>query len=161
VSRHFLTARAADAKASLVINWLPGTTADALDADLRALGPATPLRRLQQHLPERLARALCVEAGVDPATPGHRLTREGRRALVAAATAMVAPVTGDAGYDFAEVTAGGVPLREVDLATMESRACPGLYLCGEILDVDGRIGGFNFQWAWASGFVAGTAAGAA
>ncbi len=161
VSRHFLAARVADPKAALVINWLPGTTAEALDADLRALGPATPLRRLQQQLPERLARALCTEAGVDPATPGHRLTRDGRRALVTAALAMVAPVIGDAGFDFAEVTAGGVPLRELDLATMESRACPGLYLCGEICDVDGRIGGFNFQWAWASGFVAGTAAGAA
>jgi predicted flavoprotein YhiN len=50
-----------------------------------------------------------------------------------------------------------VPLAEVNLKTMESRVCPGLYLAGEVLDVDGRIGGFNFQWAWASGFVAGTA----
>jgi predicted flavoprotein YhiN len=54
------------------------------------------------------------------------------------------------------VTAGGVPLNEMNLSTMESRKCPGLYMAGEILDVDGRIGGFNFQWAWASGFVAGT-----
>ena len=56
------------------------------------------------------------------------------------------------------MTAGGVPLAEVDLATMESRVCPGLHLCGEVCDVDGRIGGFNFQWAWASGFVAGKGA---
>ncbi|MFN7022779.1 MAG: NAD(P)/FAD-dependent oxidoreductase, partial [Phycisphaerales bacterium] len=62
------------------------------------------------------------------------------------------------GFVAAETTAGGVPLAEVRLDTMESRLCPGLYLCGEILDVDGRIGGFNFQWAWASGHVAGTAA---
>ena len=54
------------------------------------------------------------------------------------------------GYDHAEVTAGGVPLKEVDLRTMESRPCPGLHLVGEILDVDGRLGGFNFQWAWSS-----------
>jgi len=53
------------------------------------------------------------------------------------------------------VTAGGVPLSETKLATLESRVCPGLHLVGEILDVDGLIGGFNFQWAWASGFVAG------
>ena len=59
------------------------------------------------------------------------------------------------GYAFAEVTAGGVPLAEVDLRTMESRICPGLHLVGEILDVDGRLGGFNFQWAWSTGFVAG------
>ena len=57
----------------------------------------------------------------------------------------------------AEATAGGVPLDEVQLETMESRKCPGLYLAGEVLDVDGRIGGFNFQWAWSSGFVAGSA----
>jgi predicted flavoprotein YhiN len=70
------------------------------------------------------------------------------------------PVTGSRGYGFAEVTAGGVPLSELHLDTMESRVCPGLYLVGEICDVDGRIGGYNFQWAWASGFVAGIAAGA-
>ena len=50
---------------------------------------------------------------------------------------------------------GGVSLDEIDPATMESRVCPGLYLAGEVLDVDGRLGGFNFQWAWASGYVAG------
>ena len=58
-----------------------------------------------------------------------------------------------------EVTMGGVPLKEIRLETMESRLCPGLHLIGEVLDVDGRIGGFNFQWAWASGYVAGRALG--
>jgi predicted flavoprotein YhiN len=65
------------------------------------------------------------------------------------------PVIGDRGFDHAEVTAGGVPLAELRLETMESRRCPGLFLCGEICDVDGRIGGFNFQWAWSSGYVVG------
>jgi predicted flavoprotein YhiN len=65
---------------------------------------------------------------------------------------------GDRGFTVAEATAGGVPLAEVRLETMESRVCPGLHLAGEVLDVDGRIGGFNFQWAWASGFVAGSSA---
>jgi hypothetical protein len=69
------------------------------------------------------------------------------------------PVTGSRGFDYAEATAGGVPLSEIRLDTMESRVCPGLYLCGEICDVDGRIGGFNFQWAWASGYAAGVSAG--
>ena len=67
-------------------------------------------------------------------------------------------MAGDRGFTFAEATAGGVPLQEIQLKTMESRIQPGLHLCGEVLDVDGRLGGFNFQWAWASGFVAGTAA---
>jgi hypothetical protein len=67
-------------------------------------------------------------------------------------------VTGDRGFTFAEATAGGVPLAEVRLETMESRIVPGLHLAGEVLDVDGRIGGFNFQWAWSSGYVAGCSA---
>ena len=61
------------------------------------------------------------------------------------------------GYNYAEATAGGVTLDEIDPATMASRSCPGLYLVGEILDVDGRIGGFNFQWAWSTAHVAGRA----
>jgi len=71
------------------------------------------------------------------------------------------PVNGTRGYGFAEVTAGGVPLGDVDPSTMGSRVCPGLTLVGEILDVDGPIGGYNFQWAWSSAFVAGTALGRA
>jgi predicted flavoprotein YhiN len=74
---------------------------------------------------------------------------------------MPLPVTGHRGFAHAEATAGGVPLREIRLRTMESRTSPGLHLCGEICDVDGRVGGFNFQWAWASGYTAGTAVGAA
>jgi len=61
------------------------------------------------------------------------------------------------GYSHAEATAGGVPLAEVNPRSLDSRKCPGLYFAGEILDVDGRIGGFNFQWAWASAWVAATA----
>jgi predicted Rossmann fold flavoprotein len=160
VSRHLLVARAFDPAAGLAVSWTSGATADALDQELRTMGALTAARLLQERgLPERLARALC--AAVDPAVPGHRLTREGRLALARAAAELRVPVTGDAGFDFAEVTAGGVPLRELDLRTLESRTCPGLYVCGEICDVDGRIGGFNFQWAWASGHVAGTAAAAA
>jgi len=80
---------------------------------------------------------------------------------VQCATALDLDVVGDRGFTVAEATAGGVPLAEVRLDSMESRICPGLFFAGEVLDVDGRIGGFNFQWAWASGYVAGSAAGAA
>jgi len=66
-------------------------------------------------------------------------------------------VTGSQGYEKAEVTAGGVDLRDVDAKTLESHVCARLFFAGEILDVDGRIGGFNFQWAWASGTVVGRA----
>ena len=70
---------------------------------------------------------------------------------------MAARIAGSRGYNYAEVTAGGVDLREIDPATMESRRTPGIHLVGEILDVDGRIGGFNFQWAWSSAAAAANA----
>jgi len=158
ISRHYLHAVAADPKAALVVTWIPGESSASIDAALRGLGRKSPLRFLAARLPERLAHALCAEAGVDPCAPAHCLTRERRRALAAAVTEMSLPVTGDRGFARAEATAGGVPLAELRLETMESRVCPGLYLCGEICDVDGRIGGFNFQWAWSSGYVAGSAA---
>jgi len=82
------------------------------------------------------------------------LPREERRAVVHALIALPLPITDSRGYNYAEVTAGGVSLEEVDAATMQSRRCPGLFLVGEVLDVDGRLGGFNFQWAWSSGRVA-------
>jgi hypothetical protein len=69
-------------------------------------------------------------------------------------------VEGSRGYNYAEVTAGGISLDEIDPSTMASRICPGLFLVGEILDVDGRIGGFNFQWAWSSARVCAAAVGA-
>lgn len=158
ISRFYTSARAADSGALLSMNALPELTAEALDADLRALGRLTPLHYLSRRLPERLARALVIEAGLDPALPASQLPREARRALVNAVTALHLPISGDRGFTYAEVTAGGVPLSELQADTLESRSCPGLYLCGEICDVDGRIGGYNFQWAWASGFVAGSAA---
>jgi len=129
------------------------------DELLLAPGSAGAARRLHAHLPERLARALCEHAGVDGSAPAPALPRAARRALVDAATALVLPITGDRGFAYAEVTAGGVPLTEIRLETMASRVMPGLHLCGEICDVDGRIGGYNFQWAWASGYVAGVSVG--
>lgn len=160
ISRHWQVAQLDDAGVTLVISWLPDETADSLDAALRALGDSTPQRYLGKRLPARLARALCDVAGIDLAETGHTLSRESRRALVRAVLEMPLPVTGTRGWSHAEATAGGVPLREVHLDTMESRVSPGLYPCGEMLDVDGRIGGYNFQWAWSSGYLAGTAAAA-
>lgn len=158
-SRWWQEARLADAGTKLVVSWIPGATVESLDLELRDLRGQTPVRFLAPRLPERLARALCETAGVDPAAPGHELPRELRRALATAIAASELPVTGTRGWNLAEATAGGVPLSELHLDTMESRLCPGLHLCGEILDVDGRIGGYNFQWAWASGYVAGISAG--
>ncbi|MCW5893692.1 MAG: aminoacetone oxidase family FAD-binding enzyme [bacterium] len=155
VSRHWLHAHLDVPDARLVVSWLPGERPETIDAALRDLGATSPGRFLARHLPERLARALCAAAGVEPSAAGRTLSRAGRRALADTVGATVLPVTGDRGFTHAEATAGGVPLAELRLETMASRVAAGLHLCGEVCDVDGRIGGFNFQWAWASGFVAG------
>lgn len=171
ISRYW-TAGGETGRPRFIIRWLPGVGPEELDRALLAAkgagvgrwlsesGPhgATVAGHGDRGMPERLARALCQQAGVEPGTLTNVLTREQRRAVVAAVTEMDLPIAGDRGFLHAEVTAGGVPLSELHLDTMESRVCPGLHLCGEICDVDGRIGGYNFQWAWASGFVAGTAA---
>ena len=130
---------------------------EATEREPRARVPAV----VREWLPTRVAEALCRFAEIPLELEFARLDRASRRRLAHALTAWPVPVRATRGYRYAEVTAGGVPLREVDPATMESRVSPGLHLVGEILDVDGRIGGFNFQWAWSSGFVAGNALGAA
>lgn len=156
-SRYLTAARHEDRDATLFICWIDEPF-ETIDATLQRLGQRTPLAYAREHLPERLARALCERAGVDPACPGNQLPREPRRALAHLLAGTAIDISGDRGFTHAEVTAGGVPLGEINPATMASRACENLWLAGEILDVDGRIGGFNFQWAWASGHIAGRSA---
>lgn len=156
-SRHYLAARQADPQARFVIAFLPDAVGENLAQELGQLGRRSLGRWLAEKLPDRLADALVESAGLDPAGNALRLKREERRALIAALVEQEIPIAGDRGFVHAEATAGGIPLDQLRLETMESRLCPGLHLCGEILDVDGRIGGFNFQWAWASGTVAGRA----
>ena len=159
ISRHWTDARLDDPAATLRINWLPDETVATLDAALLAAAEAQPAaavaRLLRHRLPERLLDALREHAGAPRDAPLRQWPREKRKAFVEAVVDLPLPVVGDRGFTFAEVTAGGVPLRELHLETMASRVAPGLHLCGEICDVDGRIGGYNFQWAWASSYVAG------
>ena len=159
ISRYWRAAIVDDPGAGLFANFIVGEREDTLEAKILASRAANAPAFLREYVPERLARTLCEVAAVDPATSLRQLTREQRKALARAACAMPLHIEGDRGFTYAEVTMGGVPLSEVKLDTMESRVCPGLHLAGEILDVDGRIGGFNFQWAWATGFIAGGAAG--
>ena len=141
----------------VLVRWAD-RDADAWDAALRAPGPGTVLAELRDALPARLAEALLAEAEV----PGDRnradLRRDERRRLVAVLTEYPLPWTGDEGYRKAEVTGGGVALGEVAPHSLEARARPGLFLCGEVLDAFGPIGGYNFLWAWATGRLAGRAA---
>jgi predicted Rossmann fold flavoprotein len=154
-SRYLTDARADDPSASLHLGWLLGETFESIDQALQHLGPKRPLTWLRERLPERLARAICEAHAIDADVPGSQFPREARRALAHALSAMPVAIQGDRGFTHAEATAGGVPLDEIDVKTMQSKLCPNLYIVGELLDVDGRIGGFNFQWAWASGHVAG------
>ncbi|HEY0370759.1 MAG TPA: aminoacetone oxidase family FAD-binding enzyme [Thermoanaerobaculia bacterium] len=142
VSRHWIASNGG----TLVVNFLRGETFESLDTKLQT----NPRAVLKGRLPQRLLDQL-----LPPTVNRQPPTKEDRRRIVRALTETALPVARDRGFDYAEVTAGGVPLGEVELSTMASRKCDGLYLCGEILDVDGRIGGFNFQWAWASGRLAG------
>jgi predicted Rossmann fold flavoprotein len=171
ISRHLIAARRDDPGASLIANLLPGETFESLEsAMLDAAASATVTSLLRGRLPERLLDRI-VFGGPASAGRGERsrpaeagpprvraLTRDERRRVIRDLVELPLPVVRDRGFDYAEVTAGGVPLSEIEIATMKSRTCEGLYLCGEILDVDGRIGGYNFQWAWATGRLAGIAA---
>ncbi len=160
ISRHYLDALHEEEGVSLHVNWVPGRSRQEIDHDLLDRETGTRASRLGRILPERLARALCDASGLPAGVRVADLLREPRRALVDTLTELHLPVVGSRGFAVAEATAGGVPLAELRLETMESRLQPGLYICGEICDVDGRIGGFNFQWAWSSGYVAGVGAAA-
>ncbi len=155
ISRYLMMERTRDAAASLQLSFMPGCSLEQADIWLLEAKAQTVLSRLRERLPERLAKTLLEGAGIASDRTPKQIERDRRRALAQLLCGAPVEIVGDRGFSHAEVTAGGVPLSEMNLATMESRKCPGLYLAGEILDVDGRIGGFNFQWAWASGFVVG------
>lgn len=131
------------------------------DAALRPNGRRTVGGVIRAELPDRLAAALLDVAGVDPATSLAELRRDQRLRIIDTLVRGGLPWTGDEGYRKAEVTGGGVSLAELDPRTMESRRHPGLFLCGEVLDAFGPIGGYNFFWAWATGRAAGIGAAAA
>jgi len=113
---------------------------------------------ITRALPQRLAACLMDEAGVPLDRRRSDLRREERTALIERLISYLLPWTGDEGYKKAEVTGGGVALDEVDARTLESRRYPGLFLCGEMLDAFGPIGGHNFAWAWSTGRAAGLGA---
>lgn len=164
-SRHWVIAHEAGQEVQMKCNFLPPDGFEATEKRLVAGIAQRPrlsiLNLLSTRLPERLCAALLTHSGIDPATPAGQVSRDLRRTLVHNLTALPLPITGPRGWEYAEVTAGGIPLAEVNYRTMESRLVPGLHFAGEIMDCDGRIGGFNLQWAWATGHLAGQAAGKA
>lgn len=143
-------------------NFVPGHTLDDVQTWWLGQSAAHPkrslLRTVSHWMSERLAEALCRYVACNPHQMIAQVSRSDRQRLLTALTRLPLPIKRDRGWNFAEVTAGGVPLTEINYRTMESKVVPGMYLTGEILDCDGRIGGFNFQWAWATGWLAGQSA---
>lgn len=143
------------------LDFLPQTGEDVLLGELcrrRETGlPASEL--LTGILHNRLGRVLTQVAGIPPHCPIRELTEEALREAVRAVKAFEVPLTEALGMDSAQVTAGGILTREFEETTLESKLVPGLFACGEVLDVDGDCGGYNLQWAWSSGRLAGLSAG--
>ncbi|MEM7472552.1 MAG: NAD(P)/FAD-dependent oxidoreductase [Pseudomonadota bacterium] len=138
----------------LVVNMAPGhDIADQLNADRQSHGRLSIKNALARYLPEKLAAFLVKEAGLT-----GNLADQNKSALATLAAVVhrwhVIP-TGSEGYRTAEVTLGGVGTDALDARTMEARGQPGLYFIGEVVDVTGWLGGYNFQWAWSSGWAAG------
>ncbi|TWU28137.1 BaiN/RdsA family NAD(P)/FAD-dependent oxidoreductase [Bythopirellula polymerisocia] len=146
-----------------VCDFLPGHSreqfAEALAQNASAGGKRTVPTVAAQWLPQRLSEALVAEAGLSSDQRIAELSKAGRSKLIDAIKCQQIPIHGSLGFKKAEVTAGGIDLAEVDSRTLQSKLVPGLFLAGEILDLDGPIGGYNFQAAFSTGWLAGESVG--
>lgn len=148
-------------KFTLAIHWLPSMEEGAILKEMNERREKQGARLVANApigpLPGRLWERLVQWAGLNPETRWSSITRAGQQKLLQQLTHAELPVTGKSLNKDEFVTCGGVRLDEVQFKTMESRICPGLYLAGELLDIDGITGGFNFQAAWTTGWIAGQA----
>jgi predicted Rossmann fold flavoprotein len=152
---------ARDYRVPLRVNWLPEFSGDGLRRRLDGLRSERGARKLANAplapLPQRLWERLALKAGMHGETRCSELTREQRDRFGKELLECVLDVGGKTMNQDEFVTCGGIPLAEVNFKTMESRVVPNLYFAGEILDIDGITGGFNFQAAWTTGWIAGRA----
>ncbi len=176
-SRFWITAHAQGLPTTVSMSFLPEKTFQEID---QWLSPNQHHKHrinigslLSHKLPQRVVKTLCAYLSKEYSitSPNEatmmdlaslsigKVSREHRRLLTHALSGLTLPIVRSRGWNFAEVTAGGIPLKEINANTMASRKIPGLYFVGEMLDCDGRIGGFNFQWAWSTGFIAGSSVG--
>jgi len=164
VSRDAAEALARGEHPRLEVNLLPDRDAEAVSAELKRRATAHPARTSSELLVglvhKRLILPLLKDLALPHDRPAGELTPADLADLSRLLTAWTFEVTATTGWTGAQVTAGGVAGDEVNPDTLESRKAPGLFLAGEVLDVDGDSGGYNLQWAWASGWVAGTSAAA-
>jgi len=153
ISRHYLRAKE---PRGIIINFMGDQNPEVFQQHLLTLQQNNSRKALKnillEHMPQRLADVLLKKSGIDALTMMNQLNRESRQRIINNCFRCPLPITGVVGYTKAEVTAGGISFAEINSKNLESQLQPGLFFAGEILDVDGRIGGFNFQWAWASGY---------
>ena len=141
---------------AITVDMAPGVDiAATLKTARQTRGKQAAITVLSEHLPRRLAQLILDEAAA-PANAGDLSDKAIGRIATAVNAWTVKPV-GSEGYRTAEVTLGGVDTNALDSKTMQAKAAPGLYFIGEVVDVTGWLGGYNFQWAWSSGWVAGQA----
>ena len=151
-------------QATLLVNWLPQSNPEALRQQLLAVKSQLPKRAIATScpvlIPRRFWERLTTYVGIASETRWAELSSKTLNLLIQELTRGQYPISGKGAFKEEFVTCGGISLKEVDFKTMESRHCPGLHFAGEILDIDGVTGGFNFQSAWTTGWLAGQAMGA-
>lgn len=161
LSRHWHRARLEKRTPLVTANLLPNRSMEQITNELVALAAHQGRTRitawLSEYMPARVAERICRQVGISADQTASQLGRDHRWKFVETITSLPLAIRDSRGYAYAEVTAGGVPLAEIDASSMRSRVCPGLYFVGEIIDVEGRLGGFNFQWAWSTAAQAGRA----
>jgi len=152
ISRHYLRAKG---KKMVKVNFIPDHDENSLQTYLAKIQKDIPRKTIRNVLielmPQRLVDIILKKTGLEADLAMNQLDKTSRLNLICRCVQYPLDVTGVLGYSKAEVTAGGIDWSEINPKTLESKLVPGLFFAGEILDVDGRIGGFNFQWAWASG----------
>jgi predicted Rossmann fold flavoprotein len=148
-------------QATLVVNWLPDTNPEKLRQQLLSVKSQLPQRLISRNcpvmIPQRLWLRLCQQVGIADQLRWAELSKQTLNQLIQELCQGRYPITGKGQFKEEFVTCGGVSLPEVDFKTMLSRICPGLAFAGEVLDIDGITGGFNFQSAWTTGWLAGQA----
>ena len=165
VSRYASLELARGNRVTAVLDFLPERSEEELEAWLKdqkqrwSGADASVSAMLSGLLGAKLRGALLKEANIKPGIRAENLTEEQIHRLAGIIKGFSIPITGTRDFDQCQVCAGGVRLKEINPQTLESSISPGLYFAGEILDVDGPCGGYNLQWAWSSGYVAGHWAG--
>lgn len=162
LSHHISRAVQRHVTVSLAVDFFPGRPADDLEACLlehiREHGAQEIKTWLERLLPQRLVPYFCTAVALDGGTKCHQVKKGDRRRIVHGLKLWTFGAVNEIDIDRGEVTAGGIPLTEVDPKTMRSRIVRGLYVCGEVLDIAGPVGGYNLQAAFSTGVVAGISA---